>query len=84
MTKRVYIRIDDDDQLAEIGRIAAELGRSGLEVTSVSPVIGQIAGTAADGAVATLKTQALAVGAHLVVEEDDLVHHLPPPGSGVQ
>lgn len=84
MGNRVFIRIDDDEQLQHIQRIAGELRQAGLELSDVSPVVGQITGTVETSALPGVEQTCKAMGLRLVREESDVVHRLPPEGSDLR
>ena len=84
MDKRVFVRIDDDDQLDRIQDIAEQLRGSGLAVSEVSPVVGQITGTIAPDRLDHVREKCRAMGVRLEPEEGDVEHRLPPPDSELQ
>lgn len=84
MPNRVFIRIEDDQQLSRIDEIAEQLRGSGLEVSDISPVVGQITGTVNDQRMEGVKRHAEALGVRCVPDEEEAVHRLPPPDAELQ
>jgi hypothetical protein len=84
MVKRGFIRIDDDTKLARIHELADKLRLLGMTVTNISPTVGQITGTAEEDRLPQIHQSAAAYGARFVLEDDDVDHTLPDPGSDLQ
>lgn len=84
MDQRVFVRIDGDAQLDRIEDIAEELRGSGMAVSQVSPVVGQITGTIAPGRLEQVRDKCRALGIRMEPEEGDMEHKLPPPDSELQ
>ena len=84
MPSRVFIRIEDDQQLSRIDEIAEQLRGSGLEVSDISPVVGQITGTVNDQRMEGVKRHAEALGLRCVPDAEEAVHRLPPPDAELQ
>lgn len=84
MDERVFIRIDDDQQLDNTQHIADELSKAGLTVLDVSPVVGQITGMVDSIKLQYLRQRVEAMGLRLIPADADAVHPLPPEGFDLQ
>ena len=84
MQKRGTFTIDDDAKLGGIQNLADKLRTQGLKVASVSPVAGQIIGTAEESAFPQLQEEAKAFGARFIPDDEEMEHVLPPPESTIQ
>jgi hypothetical protein len=84
MVKRGFIRIDDDAQLGNIHELAEKLRSLGMVVTDISPVVGQITGSAEESRLPHINESAAEYGARFILEDDDVEHKLPDPGSDLQ
>lgn len=78
MQNRVFIRIDDDQQLPRIDEIAEQLRGSGLEVSDISPIVGQITGTVNDKRMEGVRRHAEALGVRCIPDAMEVIHRLPP------
>jgi len=84
MEERVFIRIDDDQQLDNTLHFADELSKAGLTVLDVSPVVGQITGMIDSDGMLRLRQLVEAMGLRLVPADTDASHLLPPEGFDLQ
>lgn len=84
MTKRGFIRVDDDAQRAKLDQLADQLRSLGMTVTDVAPIVGQITGTADESKLGSIQQHVATYGGRFILDEDDVEHRLPDPESDTQ
>lgn len=86
MKRRAFVRVSGDAQLEQIDGIAEHFRTAGAVVTdtSLGKITGQFTVTADEADLPRLRQKADSIGVTLVPEDEDLVHRLPDPSSGLQ
>lgn len=84
MKRRAFVYIEDDRQVGNIEKIAAQLQSAGMQVTDIAAVAGLIEGLAEEENIESLKHEATVLGGRFVPADEDMGHEVPDvPGDSL-